>query len=193
LFALGQQAGGKVAHITRRPAAEAATSSCREATACFAQHTPLVGGLLLRAGGGKEFKKRRSWACPPTRQTISTTCRHPLHGTYDCACLRVCSYVPSTDLVCNSVCHTASPALSFSTGGGKELKKETQLGLSTKKADDFSKWYSELVVASELISYYDVSGCYILRPWAFSMWEVVQRWFDDNIKKLGVQVRWQAD
>ncbi|WIA22172.1 hypothetical protein OEZ86_008613 [Tetradesmus obliquus] len=72
-------------------------------------------------------------------------------------------------------------------GGGKELKKETQLGLSTKKADDFSKWYSELVVASELISYYDVSGCYILRPWAFSMWEVVQRWFDDNIKKLGVQ------
>lgn len=78
----------------------------------------------------------------------------------------------------------------FPAGGGKELKKETQLGLSTKKADDFSKWYSELVVASELISYYDVSGCYILRPWAFSMWEVVQRWFDDNIKKLGVQVRW---
>eukprot|EP00879_Flechtneria_rotunda_P019474 GHRR01020453.1.p1 GENE.GHRR01020453.1~~GHRR01020453.1.p1 ORF type:complete len:238 (+),score=53.99 GHRR01020453.1:432-1145(+) len=74
-----------------------------------------------------------------------------------------------------------------SQGGGKELKKETQLGLSTKKTDDFSKWYSELVVASELISYYDVSGCYILRPWAFSMWEVVQRWFDDRIKALGVQ------
>lgn len=55
------------------------------------------------------------------------------------------------------------------------------------KADDFSKWYQELVVASELIAYYDVSGCYILRPWAFAMWEVVQRWFDDHIKKLGVQ------
>ena len=35
-------------------------------------------------------------------------------------------------------------------------------------------------VSSELISYYDVSGCYILRPWAFAMWEVVQRWFDDR-------------
>jgi hypothetical protein len=34
--------------------------------------------------------------------------------------------------------------------------------------------YSEVVVASELISYYDVSGCYILRPWAYAMWEVVQ-------------------
>jgi len=29
-----------------------------------------------------------------------------------------------------------------------------------------------VVVASDLISYYDVSGCYILRPSAFAMWEV---------------------
>jgi hypothetical protein len=43
-------------------------------------------------------------------------------------------------------------------GSGKDLKKETQLGLSTKKGDDFPRWYSELVVSSELISYYDVSG-----------------------------------
>jgi prolyl-tRNA synthetase len=38
------------------------------------------------------------------------------------------------------------------------VKKETMLGLSVKKSDEFSKWYSELVVNSELISYYDVSG-----------------------------------
>lgn len=44
-------------------------------------------------------------------------------------------------------------------------------------------------MASELISYYDVSGCYILRPWAYAMWEVLQRWFDDHIRALGVQVR----
>ena len=30
--------------------------------------------------------------------------------------------------------------------------------MSTKKTEDFGKWYSELVVAAELISYYDVSG-----------------------------------
>lgn len=48
--------------------------------------------------------------------------------------------------------------------------------------------YSELVVAAELISYYDVSGCYILRPTAYSMWEVIQRFFDDKIKSMGVQV-----
>ena len=32
------------------------------------------------------------------------------------------------------------------------------MGMSTKKTEDFGKWYSELVVAAELISYYDVSG-----------------------------------
>lgn len=82
--------------------------------------------------------------------------------------------------------HRLTHSTAFATDG-KEVKKETKLGLSCKKEEDFPNWYSELVVSSELISYYDVSGCYILRPWAFSMWEVVQRWFDDNIKKLGVQ------
>ena len=38
-----------------------------------------------------------------------------------------------------------------------------------------------------MLEYYDVSGCYILRPWAFSIWEAIQRFFDDEIKKLGVE------
>ena len=36
--------------------------------------------------------------------------------------------------------------------------KETKLGLSAKKASDFGEWYSQVVVESEMISYYDVSG-----------------------------------
>jgi prolyl-tRNA synthetase len=58
-------------------------------------------------------------------------------------------------------------------GGAGESKG---LGLKNSKKDNFGEWYSELVVAAELISYYDVSGCYILRPWAYAMWEVVQGW-----------------
>jgi len=38
-----------------------------------------------------------------------------------------------------------------------------------------------------MIEYYDISGCYILRPWSFFIWECIQRWFDAEIKKLGVQ------
>lgn len=38
-----------------------------------------------------------------------------------------------------------------------------------------------------MIEYYDVSGCYIFRPWSFSIWESIKDWFDTEIKKLGVQ------
>lgn len=72
-------------------------------------------------------------------------------------------------------------------GGKKEVKKETLLGLSVKKAEDYGKWYSEVVVQSELIEYYDVSGCYILRPWSYSIWESIKDFFDLEIKQLGVQ------
>ena len=39
-----------------------------------------------------------------------------------------------------------------------------------------------MITQSEMIDYYDISGCYILRPWSFSIWETIQRWFDDQIK-----------
>ena len=38
-----------------------------------------------------------------------------------------------------------------------------------------------------MIEYYDVSGCYIFRPWSYAIWEIIMGWFDAEIKKLGVQ------
>ncbi|EPB73524.1 proline--tRNA ligase [Ancylostoma ceylanicum] len=38
-----------------------------------------------------------------------------------------------------------------------------------------------------MIEYYDVSGCYVLRPWSYAIWEGIQAWFDSGIKKLGVK------
>lgn len=32
----------------------------------------------------------------------------------------------------------------------------------------------QVVVNSEMIEYYDISGCYILRPWTMTIWEVLQ-------------------
>lgn len=42
--------------------------------------------------------------------------------------------------------------------GDSKRKKETKLGLAHSKEADFGDWYSEVVVESEMISYYDVSG-----------------------------------
>ncbi|KFM81927.1 Bifunctional glutamate/proline--tRNA ligase, partial [Stegodyphus mimosarum] len=66
------------------------------------------------------------------------------------------------------------------------VKKITRLGLEVKKEENLAEWYSQVLTKAEMIEYYDVSGCYILRPWAYSIWEAIQKFFDSAIKSLGV-------
>ncbi|XP_068687645.1 bifunctional glutamate/proline--tRNA ligase-like [Montipora foliosa] len=66
-------------------------------------------------------------------------------------------------------------------------KKVTRLGLEVKKEENLSDWFSQVITKAEMIEYYDVSGCYILRPWSFAIWERIQAFFDGEIKKLGVE------
>ena len=66
-------------------------------------------------------------------------------------------------------------------------KGETLLALQWKKTENFPMWYSDVIVLSEMISYYDISGCYILRPWSYKMWELIQEWFNVKIQAMGVE------
>ncbi|XP_062245767.1 bifunctional glutamate/proline--tRNA ligase isoform X2 [Platichthys flesus] len=72
-------------------------------------------------------------------------------------------------------------------GDGQGAKKQTRLGLEAKKEENLADWYSQVITKAEMIEYYDVSGCYVLRPWAFSIWESIKEFFDREIKKLGVE------
>lgn len=74
----------------------------------------------------------------------------------------------------------------------KKEKKEKdedlhELGITVTRDEDFSQWYSQTITKSEMIEYYDVSGCYILRPWSYGIWERVQRFLDDKFKLSGVE------
>ncbi|EPZ33191.1 Proline-tRNA ligase, class II domain-containing protein [Rozella allomycis CSF55] len=64
---------------------------------------------------------------------------------------------------------------------------ETKLGLEVKKDEDFSTWYSQVLTRSEMLDYYDISGCYILRPWSYKIWSIIQKFFNDSIENLGVE------
>uniref|UniRef100_A0A8C0WFE6 Bifunctional glutamate/proline--tRNA ligase n=1 Tax=Castor canadensis TaxID=51338 RepID=A0A8C0WFE6_CASCN len=76
---------------------------------------------------------------------------------------------------------------SSGAGEGQGPRKQTRLGLEAKKEENLADWYSQVITKSEMIEYYDVSGCYILRPWAYSIWESIMNFFDAEIKKLGVE------
>ena len=70
----------------------------------------------------------------------------------------------------------------------KEEDEKHKLAIKNKKIENtFSDWYSEVITKSEMIEYYDVSGCYILRPWAYEIWENIQKFFDERIKSVGVK------
>ncbi|XP_035992130.1 bifunctional glutamate/proline--tRNA ligase isoform X2 [Fundulus heteroclitus] len=73
------------------------------------------------------------------------------------------------------------------TGEGQGPKKQTRLGLEAKKEENLAEWYSQVITKAEMIEYYDVSGCYVLRPWSYSIWEAIKDFFDREIKKLGVE------
>jgi len=68
---------------------------------------------------------------------------------------------------------------------GKEKEKEQMLALTVKKAGNFTEWYTQLIQKAELADYTSVSGCMVLRPNAYSIWERIQEEFNKMIKKSG--------
>lgn len=55
----------------------------------------------------------------------------------------------------------------------------------TSRAENFSDWYNELVLRSELADYSPVRGCMVIRPWGYGIWERMQRALDDMFKATG--------
>ncbi len=64
-------------------------------------------------------------------------------------------------------------------------QKEEQLGLTVKKSEDFNEWYNQVVLKADMIDYSLVSGCIVFKPNSYSIWEKIQRIFDDKIKRSG--------
>ncbi|OAD62174.1 Bifunctional glutamate/proline--tRNA ligase [Eufriesea mexicana] len=64
---------------------------------------------------------------------------------------------------------------------------KTRLGLEVKKEENFFEWYSQIITKSGMIEYYDVSGCYIFRPWSFAVWKIIKEYIDKEITQMGVQ------
>lgn len=68
-------------------------------------------------------------------------------------------------------------------GSNKEMVKE----LKVSKTENFSEWYNQVVQKAGLADYAPISGCMILRPYGYSVWEKIRAWFDKEIKRTGVE------
>jgi len=66
-------------------------------------------------------------------------------------------------------------------------EKKSQEGITAKKEENFSEWYQQLIIKSELADYTDVSGCIVFRPLSFQIWEKIKEECDKRFKKLGIK------
>ena len=55
----------------------------------------------------------------------------------------------------------------------------------TKRAQDYSKWYNELVVKADLAENSSVRGCMVIKPYGYSIWEKMQAELDKKFKQTG--------
>ncbi len=62
-----------------------------------------------------------------------------------------------------------------------------ELNFLTKRAENYSQWYNELVVKADLAEQSAVRGCMVIKPYGYAIWEKMQRQLDDMFKETGVQ------
>jgi len=73
-----------------------------------------------------------------------------------------------------------------------KIEGAVQIAIGVKKEVDFPSWYTnvrcscslttvsclkvicQVLIKADMIDYYSVSGCYILKPWSYSIWEEIQ-------------------
>ena len=59
------------------------------------------------------------------------------------------------------------------------------IGITVKKSEDFSEWYTQTVIKSELVDYAPVKGLIVLRPDGYSIWESIKSSLDTKFAATG--------
>jgi len=68
----------------------------------------------------------------------------------------------------------------------KEKKQEFVTHI-TPRDEDFSQWYTDVILKTELCDYAPVRGCMIVRPYGYAIWERIQAEMDKRFKETGHQ------
>ena len=55
----------------------------------------------------------------------------------------------------------------------------------TPRSEDYSRWYTDVVLKTELADYSPVKGCMVIRPYGYALWENIQAALDRRFKETG--------
>ena len=61
-----------------------------------------------------------------------------------------------------------------------------ELGITVKKDEDPSEWYTQVVQKADLADYAPVKGCMVIKPYGMKLWDSIKQNFNDKIESTGV-------
>lgn len=67
------------------------------------------------------------------------------------------------------------------------MKKKSKEGITIRKEDNFTEWFTQLMIKAQLADYSAVSGCIVMRPASYVLWEKIVSEIDKNFKKIGIK------
>src|SRR3989344_2780235 len=68
----------------------------------------------------------------------------------------------------------------------KKVENLDSRGITAEK-DDFSEWFTQIMLKADLADYSSVSGCLVIRPTAYAIWERIKEECDKRFKKFGIK------
>ena len=74
-----------------------------------------------------------------------------------------------------------------STEDKDKINMAKELKQLTKRADNYSQWYNDLVTKADLAEQSPVRGCMIIKPYGYAIWEKMQHQLDAMFKETGAQ------
>ena len=57
----------------------------------------------------------------------------------------------------------------------------------TSQSEDFSRWYTDVIMQAGMVDYSDVKGCMVIKPYGYGIWELIQSEMDKRFKAVGVK------
>ena len=55
----------------------------------------------------------------------------------------------------------------------------------TSQSEDFSRWYTDVIMKADLVDYSDVKGCMVIKQYGYGIWELIQHEMDARFKATG--------
>jgi len=67
------------------------------------------------------------------------------------------------------------------------MSKKGEEGITVKKEENFSEWYTQVIQKSGLADYSSVSGCMVIRELGYAIWDNIKKLCEERLYKLGIK------